>query len=112
MSDSPKFIDTDLLARIEAYMAANGMTPTEFGLKATNDRRLLPDLKEGRELRRATREKILALIDGAPKETTPPPSTLALPASNPSSNAYSDASTTSTEKAGKGTANKTAEAAE
>lgn len=61
MSDQ-QFIDHKLLSRIDACLTTTGMSPTEFGLKAINDKRLIPDLREGRELRRATREKIEQFI--------------------------------------------------
>lgn len=62
MIDTPKFIDHELLAKIEGFIASRGISSTDFGLKSVNDRRLIPDLRAGRELRRATRERILSYI--------------------------------------------------
>lgn len=63
MSEHSKFVDHDLIDRIDAFLAKSGMSVTAFGLKVTNDRRLLPDIREGRDLRGSTRQKILAFIE-------------------------------------------------
>ena len=47
----------DLLDRIEAFLAATGMTPTAFGRDALHDPTFVFDLRAGRECRRATREQ-------------------------------------------------------
>lgn len=62
MSENARFIDHDLIARIEQCIAAHGLNQTSFGVKSVNDPRLVLDLKEGRELRRATRERIESFI--------------------------------------------------
>lgn len=64
MSENARFIDYDLIARIEQCITVHGLNQTSFGIKSVNDPRLLLDLKEGRELRRATRERIEAFIAG------------------------------------------------
>lgn len=48
----------DILSEIEAFREAHKLAEWKFGLMAANDRRLLPDLKNGRELRRKTAEKV------------------------------------------------------
>lgn len=47
-----------LLTKIEKYMAKNEMAATKFGRDAMGDPKLVFDLREGRELRRATTQKI------------------------------------------------------
>lgn len=64
MSEHHRFIDQDLISRIEDFISRGGLSPTSFGVRCVNDPRLLADLKEGRELRRKTREKIEAFIRG------------------------------------------------
>ena len=66
MSEPEKFIDQDLLNQIDAFLASTGMSATAFGLKVTNDRRLVPDLRDGRDLRGTTRRKILDFITSQP----------------------------------------------
>jgi len=66
MSEPEKFIDQDLLDQIDAFLTSTGMSATAFGLKVTNDRRLIPDLREGRDLRGTTRRKILEFIAAPP----------------------------------------------
>ena len=48
----------DILSEIEAFRKDHGLAEWRFGLLAANDRRLLPDLRNGRELRRKTAEKV------------------------------------------------------
>jgi hypothetical protein len=48
----------DLLSEIEAFRKAHGIAKTVFGRKASNDTRLIDQLEAGRELRKATREKV------------------------------------------------------
>jgi 2,4-dienoyl-CoA reductase-like NADH-dependent reductase (Old Yellow Enzyme family) len=64
MSEQDRFIDRDLIARIEKFIARGGLSATSFGMKSVNDPRLVADLKDGRELRRKTRERIEAFIRG------------------------------------------------
>ena len=70
MSDkSSRYIDHELIAAIDKYIAEReGMTASAFGTQSINDPALYADLKEGRELRRATRERILTFI-GASQES-------------------------------------------
>jgi hypothetical protein len=48
-----------LISEIEAYCAKHEITPTDFGRLAMNDTALVTTLRRGRELRSATRQKIL-----------------------------------------------------
>lgn len=48
----------DLLHDIETFCAAHAMRESRFGRDAVNDAKLVSNLREGRELRRATREKV------------------------------------------------------
>lgn len=48
----------DLLSEIEAFREAHGFAKTVFGRKAANDTRLIDQLEQGRELRRATVAKV------------------------------------------------------
>ena len=54
-----------LLRRIERHLRRSGMSATRFGRAAVNDPRFVTDLRNGRELRPATREKIVAYLDRA-----------------------------------------------
>ena len=53
----------ELLERIYEYLREERMTPSRFGRLAANDSRLIGDIKRGRELRPATRARVLALIE-------------------------------------------------
>ena len=53
---------TDLLVAIERFLTASGMSASAFGTLATGDPVLVYDLRNGRELRRATRARIRAFI--------------------------------------------------
>jgi len=52
-----------LLARIEAYLTAQGMAPTAFGKSAAGDPRLVFEMRAGRELRRATAERVNRFLE-------------------------------------------------
>lgn len=49
----------DLISHIAAFCSANNMAESRFGREAVNDAKLVADLRSGRELRRATVEKVL-----------------------------------------------------
>jgi hypothetical protein len=63
-SRKPRPVRTDepahpeLIAEIERYCAANGISETAFGMAATGDLSLVADLRKGRECRRATLRRI------------------------------------------------------
>jgi hypothetical protein len=50
--------DADILSGIESFIAEHGLPPTTFGRKAIGDANLVPNLKQGRELRRATEARV------------------------------------------------------
>ena len=56
--ETKKYIDP-LLVAIEKHMEDKDVTATQFGISAVSDPKLVFDLREGRELRRATTEKIV-----------------------------------------------------
>lgn len=47
-------IHPELLAEIERFCAARGMSVTGFGIRALGDPRFVHDLRQGRECRRRT----------------------------------------------------------
>jgi hypothetical protein len=51
-----------LLHDIELFLAAQGMSATRFGEEARGDRRLVHDLRKGREVRRSTEAEIRAFM--------------------------------------------------
>lgn len=51
------------LLRIERYLRRSGMARTRFGRLAANDPRLVPDMRNGRELRPPLRARVAALLD-------------------------------------------------
>lgn len=55
-------ITDPLLAEVENFLTESGMTPTAFGVKALGDPRFVPGLRQGRECRRATRERVRSFI--------------------------------------------------
>lgn len=52
-----------ILPDVEAFIAREGISATAFGSSAIGDPRLVHDLRCGRELRRKTRERIVAFIE-------------------------------------------------
>lgn len=61
-SGMEKHPDTELISLIEAFLAEAKMRPTTFGRLAAKDQNLVSQLKDGRELRRHTRERVLSFI--------------------------------------------------
>jgi len=59
-----------LIERIEAHLRLRRMTPSRFGREAVGDPKLVPQLRDGRELRAATARRVLAYIEahGGPGE--------------------------------------------
>lgn len=55
--------DLELLQRVEAYIARTGLKEWAFGRAAINDPALVAQLRTGRELRRGTRQKVLAFLE-------------------------------------------------
>lgn len=65
---TPRIMDDDdimsrLLSDIEAFCATSGMSETAFGWAAVRDRSLVSDLRDGREPRKKTRERIRSFIE-------------------------------------------------
>lgn len=52
-----------ILRQIEQYLRRTGVSATAFGVAALNDPALVNDLRNGRELRSTTRERVLAYIE-------------------------------------------------
>lgn len=52
----------DVLPHVEAFLATSGMAKTSFGTEAAGDPNLVDDLRNGREPRRKTRERIMRFI--------------------------------------------------
>lgn len=53
----------EFLEKVEEFMKDTGISPTVLGMKAVNDSRLIFMLRDGRECREATQEKVLAFMD-------------------------------------------------
>ena len=60
-----------LLQRIERHLRSKRMTPTRFGRKAVGDTNLIAQLKDGRELRAATVQRIVDYLDDNEGEDCP-----------------------------------------
>ncbi len=54
-----------ILIKIERFLKRHPMGETTFGLKMAGDRNLVKQLREGRELRRATRDAVLQAMQEA-----------------------------------------------
>jgi 2,4-dienoyl-CoA reductase-like NADH-dependent reductase (Old Yellow Enzyme family) len=52
------------LRKIERFLRARNMPPTRFGRLAINDPRLVNDLRNGRELRARTAERVERFLRG------------------------------------------------
>lgn len=51
-----------LLSMIERYLRNSGVAPTRFGRDAVNDPRFVLDLRNGREPRASTAERVISYI--------------------------------------------------
>ncbi|QDH17437.1 hypothetical protein [Swingsia samuiensis] len=51
-----------VLPIVEAILARENITPTAFGMKSIGDPRLVSDLRNGRELRSSTRDRVFDFI--------------------------------------------------
>ena len=60
-----------LLWRIERHLRRTGTPATRFGREALRDPRLVPDLRNGRELRVGTAARISADLDAREREARP-----------------------------------------
>jgi hypothetical protein len=63
-----------LLRRIELYLKQSGTAPARFGRDAVGDPNLMRDLRNGRELRTRTAERLAAFLESreAPNAAPPP----------------------------------------
>ncbi|HYE52107.1 MAG TPA: hypothetical protein VEB20_21100 [Azospirillaceae bacterium] len=62
--------ETDpILQPIEQYLARSGLSASAFGRLAVGDPRFVFDLREGRECRRATRDRVRAWLRRFPPRT-------------------------------------------
>lgn len=52
-----------LMHRIQLFLKRADMAPTRFGREAVGDPRLIPDMRNGRELRDTTAARIHAWLD-------------------------------------------------
>lgn len=52
MSDQP------IIAEVERFLKRTGMAESAFGRRAVNDWKFVRDLRQGRELRRSTEQRI------------------------------------------------------
>lgn len=55
---------SNLLADIETFCGAQEMAESQFGLLALNDKNFVPDLREGRDIRFSTAEKVRQFMVG------------------------------------------------
>lgn len=61
-----------LLAEVESYLIDRGVTESFFGREAMSDHKLIPELRNGRELRKASRLRVRKYIaDNPVKEGAP-----------------------------------------
>ena len=51
-----------LLAEIEGYLAATGLTPTKFGVAAVNDGHLVANLRRGNSVTLKTADRVRAYM--------------------------------------------------
>jgi hypothetical protein len=65
----------NLLRRIELYLKQTGTAPARFGRDAVGDPSLMRDLRNGRELRPRTAERLVAFLDDREARTAAPRST-------------------------------------
>ncbi len=52
-----------LLLRIERHLRLRRMSPTRFGREAVGDPNLISQLRDGRELRTATAQRVVDYLD-------------------------------------------------
>ena len=61
-----------LLLRIERYLRSRRMAPTRFGRDAVGDPWLVPDMRDGRELRPRTAARVAAYLDRMEADASAP----------------------------------------
>jgi hypothetical protein len=52
-----------LLLRIERHLRSKRMTPTRFGRESVGDPNLISQLRDGRELRTSTAQRVVDYLD-------------------------------------------------
>jgi len=62
---------SEFIARVDAYLAATGMSASKFGKEAVGDPNFVGDLKGGREPRTKTRDRALAFMEANPAAEMP-----------------------------------------
>lgn len=60
-----------LLRRVERYLRRNGMAPTTFGRLAVRDPRFVFDLRNGREPRPGTVDRVVRYLDARERGKRP-----------------------------------------
>jgi hypothetical protein len=61
--------DTDLLDRIDAFLAAQDMAPSRFGLEAMGDGALVSQLRSGRSLTLKNAARVIAFMSQYPTQS-------------------------------------------
>ncbi len=56
-------ISEQFLSRVEAFLRASGLKPSEFGRQSVGDPNLVLNLRRGRSPTLATADKVLAFIE-------------------------------------------------
>ena len=64
-----------LLRRIDLYLKQSGTAPARFGRDAIGDPNLMRDLRNGRELRARTAERLIAFLETREARNAAPRST-------------------------------------
>ena len=54
---------SDILREIESFCAEHKLTDGQFGLMALNDKNFVPQLRDGRDIRLSTGEKVRAFME-------------------------------------------------
>jgi aspartate carbamoyltransferase catalytic subunit len=57
-----------LIEEIAAFCARHGMSESQFGVLALNDKNLVPDLRKGRDLRFSTMDRIRKCMADRPQD--------------------------------------------
>jgi hypothetical protein len=66
-------ISEQFMARVEAFLAATGTKPSEFGRSAVGDGAFVLNLRRGRSPTLATADKVLTYIEKLEKEAADKP---------------------------------------
>lgn len=73
MRPMTRTISEQFLARVEAFLAATGTKPSEFGRSAVSDGAFVLNLRRGRSPTLATADKVLTYIEKLEKEAADKP---------------------------------------